>query len=76
MRDREDHVEVLDWEKLFFSIIDPFCLSQELALWAMAIAAGVVGELLVFASVALKSMSAKDGSPAVHNVGDDFRLDF
>ena len=76
MRHSEDDVEVLRWQQLSLPCIHPLGLRQVLALRAMTVAARVIGKFLVLACIALQAMPTKDGSPAIHNVGDDFGLGF
>jgi hypothetical protein len=52
IRNREDHVEVRPIEQLGFAVLEPLPSRGPLALGTVAVAAGVVGDLLVTASIA------------------------
>src|SRR6202040_2567754 len=60
-REGEDDVEIFDGEQLGFPVLDPFGGGGGLALGAVAVAAGVIGDLAVAAAVTLLDMSAEGG---------------
>jgi len=62
--DRKDHMEVLNRQEIFASVLDPLLFPQDLALGAVAIPAGVVGYLDVPACLALLRMPAQHCCPA------------
>jgi hypothetical protein len=51
-------------EELGLTILDPLGPCQGLAFWAMAVAAGVVGNALVLALIALFQVAAQSGGAA------------
>src|SRR6202140_1151417 len=53
LRQREDDVKVLDRQELAGALFEPGRAGGALALWAMAIAAGAIGDRAVAAAVAL-----------------------
>jgi len=53
LRQREDDVKVLDRQQLSGALFEPRRAGGTLALWAMAIAAGAIGDRAVAAAVAL-----------------------
>ena len=61
----EDEVEVLDGEQITLLGLDPPGFVQSLALGAMPIAAGVVGELLMAAGLTLTAVAAERGRAAL-----------
>jgi hypothetical protein len=56
-------MEILGVEELGLTILDPLGPCQGLAFWAMAVAAGVVGNALVLALIALFQVAAEAGGP-------------
>ena len=62
---REDDVEVLDRQELGLPLLQPFRPCQGLALRAMAVSAGVVGDLSVPALAALGDVTAQGRSAAI-----------
>ena len=59
LRHSEDDTEVRHSEEFGSSVLKPLGTGQRLALWAVAIAAGVVGDALVAAAIALLDMAAE-----------------
>lgn len=57
--DREDHVEILDRQQVGFAVFDPLPARRVLTLRAMAIPAGIVGDMKVIALAALFDMTAE-----------------
>src|SRR2546425_9970202 len=55
----EHHVKILDVEEVRSLPLEPLRLPRSLTLWAMAIAAGVVRDLLVTTALATPLMAAK-----------------
>ena len=62
---------VFDGEQLGFPVLDPFGGGGGLALGAVSVAAGVVGDLAVAAAVALLDVSAEGGGAAGGDVAED-----
>jgi hypothetical protein len=62
-RESKDDMEILGVEELGLTILDPLGPCQGLAFWAMAVAAGVVGNALVLALIALFQVAAEGGGP-------------
>jgi hypothetical protein len=58
-RHREDDVEVRHRQQFGLSVGQPLGTRQSLALWAMPIAAGIVGDAELAAAVALFDMTAQ-----------------
>lgn len=67
LRDGEDDVEVLDGEQILHPALEPLGLLEGLTLRAVAVPAGVVGDLPMPAAVAHLDVAAEGGGPA----GDD-----
>src|SRR5580692_3722063 len=63
-RESKDDMEILGVEELGLTILDPLGPCQGLAFWAMAVAAGVVGNALVRALITLFQVAAEGGGPA------------
>jgi len=63
-RNREDHVEVRYGKQFTLPIVEPLGPSLALALRAVTIATGVIGNPLVPAAIASKSVTAKGWSAA------------
>jgi hypothetical protein len=70
-RESKDDMEVLGVEEFGLTILDPLGPCQGLAFWAMAVAAGAVGNALVLALIALFQMTAESGGPAQFDGTDD-----
>src|SRR5205085_2925404 len=66
-RQREDHVEVLNRQQFRRTLFHPPRPGRGLALGTVAIAARVVGDLLVAALVTRLHVSAQRGSPALRH---------
>ena len=62
---REDEVEVRDRQEFAPPSFEPFGFGQGLTLWAVPVAAGVVGDHLVAAAVAPVEMPSEDGGAAL-----------
>ncbi len=62
--EREDHVEVFDGQKVFDTSLHPFPCRSTLALRAMPVAAGIIGDVLVATLGASRHMPAEGGGPA------------
>lgn len=60
-------MKIGDGQEVLRSGLDPLLFSQELALWAVAVSAGVVRYLKMLTTVALIHMAAKGRSPADFN---------
>ena len=73
-REGEDDVEILDGQQLGFAGLHPVRGGGGLALGAVAVAAGVVGDLLVAAAVALLDVPAQCGGPAGGDVAQGAAL--
>lgn len=67
-RQGENYVKAADRQHACRLLLDPLGLRQSLTLWAVAIAAGVVGWSLLSTGGALVEMAAQCGSTAAHNV--------
>lgn len=61
---RKDHMEIGDRQEIGDASIDPFLASSSLTLWAMTIAAGVIGDAGFAALIAGIDVTAKPGCPA------------
>ena len=72
--DSEDHVEVLDRKKFSLTILKPLVTRERLALWAMAIAAAVIGDAVVAAGVTLLHMTAQSDGTALLDGAHDTSL--
>jgi len=57
-------MEVGNGQEILGPALNPLLFSQKLALWAMAVSAGVIGDLTMTAMVALVHMTAKGSCPA------------
>jgi hypothetical protein len=64
MRQGEYQVEVTAGQQFRFAVIEPFFLCQGLAFRAMAVTAGVVGNLLKCTLVASLNMAPQSGGSA------------
>ena len=64
-RQREDDVEIADWQQVGLALGEPGSRGGGLALGAMAVAAGVVGDPEVAAVVAAVDVAAQRRRPAV-----------
>ena len=64
-RQGEDDVIVGDWQKLRLALFEPLPRRRALALRAVAVAAGVVGDAFVRAVLAALDVSAERGGPQV-----------
>ena len=73
-REGEDEVEVLDGQEFGLAGLHPVGGGGGLALGAVAVAAGVVGDLPVAAPVALLDVAAQGGGPAGGDVMQDATL--
>jgi len=62
--DAEDQVVVVHWQQLLLASGQPLVPSVGLALWAMTIPAGIIGDGLMAAAVALVAMSTQCRGPA------------
>jgi hypothetical protein len=60
-RQREDHVEIADWQQIGLAGREPILRRRALTLWAMAIAARVVSDTAVAAIFAALDMPAERG---------------
>jgi len=74
MRYREDHVEIGNWKQIFSSFSQPLLTGVGLALWAMAISAGVVRNGLMATSRASVQMAAEGLRATVANSSQHFQL--
>jgi hypothetical protein len=61
---RKDHMEVFNGNKIGLAIFQPLRTDQRLAFRAVPIAATVVGNALIAATIALLNMAAKSGGTA------------
>ena len=68
---RKDNMEVIDWEKFSGALLEPLSSGCRLAFRAMAIAARVIGDYLVAATVALLDMAAKSRGAAADDIVHD-----
>ena len=71
---REDHVEILNRNKVGLAIFQPLRAHQRLAFWAVPISATVEGNALMTAGITLLDMSAKSGSAATLDCAHDTAL--
>ena len=71
---REDYVEVLDWQQVFHACLHPVLRRSALALRAVPVPARVVGDVLMIAFGASRDVTAKGSSPAVLNRRHHFEL--
>lgn len=67
-------MEVLDGEQFGLACRDPAGAGRALALRTMAIATGVIGDLLLAAVVALVEMTTSGGGAALLNVTHDLAV--
>jgi hypothetical protein len=67
VRHAEDEIEIVGREKFLLPRLKPFIPRVGLTLRAMAVAAGVVGDGLKTAAVALIAVTAQSGCPAARN---------
>jgi hypothetical protein len=74
LRKGKDDVEVLDWQEFCLAGLEPLGLDQGLALGTVTIAARVVGEPFVPASVTLVPVAAQCGGPAKFDGAHDTSL--
>ena len=70
----EDHVAVRNRQQLFGSLRQPTITGRGLALGAVPVAAGVVGDYLVRAMVTLLNVPAQGSRPAGSDVAEGFPL--
>jgi hypothetical protein len=61
-------------QQVTFLAVDPALLGQRLAFWAMAVAAGIVGDSCISAFTTDIGMTAQGRGPALFNGGHDFVL--
>ena len=73
-RQREDHVEILYTQQVVGSLKNPLFLVHPLALWAMAIAAGIVMHLDMSTGRAGRYMASQRMRTTVANITDQFLL--
>jgi hypothetical protein len=71
---RKDLLEIACGQQFAAAVFEPLGAGQRLALRAVAIAAGVVPDVLVAAGVALLDMATKHRGLALHNRGHDRAL--
>src|SRR5277367_5698184 len=74
LRQREDNVKVLDREQLGGASVEPRRAGCALALWAMAIAAGAIGDRAMAAAVALFDVATERRGAAGRDVPQRFPL--
>src|SRR5271163_4517259 len=74
LRQREDDVKVVHREQLGGALIEPRRAGCVLALWAMAIAAGAIGDRAMAATVALFDVATERGGAAGCDVPERFPL--
>jgi hypothetical protein len=72
--DGEYHVEVFDRQKFSLPVLEPLVTRERLALWAMSVAATVVGDAVVAASITLLYVAAQCDGSALFNGTHDTRL--
>ena len=70
----EDHVVVIDGQQIRLSRLEPAARGTSLALRAVSVAAGVVGDLGLFAGRAAQHVPAEAGSATALNGGHDLQL--
>ncbi len=73
-RQGEDDVEVADRQEIGLALREPCPRGRALALGAVPVAAGVVGDTQMAAVVAALDMAAERGRPAVHDRRHDLEL--
>jgi hypothetical protein len=73
-REREDYVEVFDWQQVFHARLHPALRRSALAFWAMSIAARVVCDVLMITFCASRNVTAEGGSPTVLDCGHHLQL--
>ena len=71
MRQREHDMKVDDGQPIAQSLVEPLGACRGLALWAMPIAAGIVGHLAVTAALALEHVAAQNLGAAGCDVGEN-----
>ncbi len=76
MNYRENQMKIRNRQKLALASFNPLNLRQKLTLRAMAIVTRVIRVLPMLTAVALQFVAAKDRSPAVNYIRDDFGLGF
>ncbi len=74
LRQGEDDMKVLDRQQLSGALFEPRRARGALALWAMAIAAGAIGDRAVAATVALFDVAAERGGATDCDVPQRFPL--
>jgi hypothetical protein len=74
LRQREDDVKVLDRQELGGALVEPRRAGGALALWAMAIAAGAIGDRAVAAAVALFDVATERCGATDRDVPQRFLL--
>jgi len=62
--EREDHVEILDWQQFFAALLQPFFPCRSMALGAMPVAARTISSVRVLAVVAPFDSTAQHRRPA------------
>jgi hypothetical protein len=67
-------MEVFDRQKFSLPILKPLVASERLALWAMSIAATVVGDTVVAAGITLLNVPTQRDGSALFNGAHDTRL--
>lgn len=76
MGHREDQMKIRHRQQLTLTRFNPFYLRQELTFRAMAIVARVIRVLPMLTAIAFKPMTAKDRSPTIGHVRNDFGRSF
>jgi hypothetical protein len=66
-REREDYVEVFDWQQVFHARLHPALRRSALALWAVAIATRVIGDVLMITFCASRNVTAEGCRAAILN---------
>jgi hypothetical protein len=74
LRQREDHVKVLDREQLSGAAVEPRRAGGALTFWTMAIAAGTIGDCAMAAAVALFDVATERGGATDYDVPQCFLL--
>ena len=73
LRDGEDHVEVFDRQKFSLTVLEPLVTRERLALWALSIAATVIGYAVMAAGITLLYVAAQGERSALFNGAHDPR---
>ena len=64
VRDGEDHMKMMNGQQLLQALLQPPVPGGILALWAMAVPAGIINRLLESATLARLHMPAQGSGPA------------